>query len=115
MNPGGIRTNFGSSVKLAARHPAYDTPEGSLNQLIGYMSNKSAQETWSDPGTCARVLFEVVVGQQEHSLPRRLLMGGGTIDLVRADLEKSLEEVRVWEGEARRCSPGSDDYRIPGN
>ncbi|PLB47992.1 NAD(P)-binding protein [Aspergillus steynii IBT 23096] len=80
--PGGIRTNFDSSMQLAARHPAYDTPEGSLNQLVAYIGNKEFRKSWSDPELCARVLFEVVVGQKERSPPRRLLMGEGAIELL---------------------------------
>jgi hypothetical protein len=47
--PRGIQTNFGSNVKLAPRHHAYDTHSSPLNHLLSYMSNPEVQSTFSPP------------------------------------------------------------------
>lgn len=44
--PGGIQTNFASNIKLAARHPSYNTPEGPLNQLMAYMAKPSVRDAF---------------------------------------------------------------------
>ncbi|KAJ5594255.1 NAD(P)-binding protein [Penicillium hispanicum] len=104
--PGGVRTNFaGSSLQLAPRSPAYDTPGSPFSQLLGYITNPESQSTWSDPDICARVLFDCVAGQRERPLPTRLLMGAETIPLIQGDMEKTLAEIDHWKDETMRCSP----------
>ncbi|KAL1965847.1 hypothetical protein VTN77DRAFT_5168 [Rasamsonia byssochlamydoides] len=106
--PGGVRTNFaGPSLKLAPRHPAYDTTNGPLNQLLQYISNPASEASWCDPDVCAKLLFDTVVGQHERPLPTRLLMGGETIPLTKADIEKTLNEMETWKEETMRCSRGA--------
>lgn len=102
--PGGIQTNFASNIKFAARHPSYDTPEGPLNQLMAYMTEPSVQDTFSAPENCAQLLFDVVNGQDQRPMPRRLLMGPETVPILKADLQKSTDELQAWEKEAIRCS-----------
>ncbi|KAL2815095.1 hypothetical protein BJX63DRAFT_390429 [Aspergillus granulosus] len=104
--PGGVRTNFAAtSVKAIPRHPAYDTPSSPLTQILRYISQPSAQETWSDPDVCARLLVDTVVNQAQRSLPTRLLMGAETIPLLESDMEKTLAEIREWKTETEKCSP----------
>ncbi|KAF7585903.1 hypothetical protein BBP40_009885 [Aspergillus hancockii] len=108
--PGGIKTRFGSSVQLPARHPAYDIPDSPLNQLLTYVANPAVQEMFSTPERCARVLFNAVVGQSQRPLPQRLLMGADTIPLIEEDIKRSLEEVEAWKGETVRCSSRGATY-----
>ncbi|KAE8351120.1 hypothetical protein BDV28DRAFT_25470 [Aspergillus coremiiformis] len=103
--PGGIQTSFGSNVHIPARHPAYDTPDSPLNQLLAHVAQPGVQETFSTPERCARVLFDAVVGQSQRPLPRRLLMGAETIPLVEADVKQTMDEIDVWKKETIRCSP----------
>ncbi|KAB8255374.1 hypothetical protein BDV32DRAFT_154323 [Aspergillus pseudonomiae] len=102
--PGGIKTDFGSNIQFAARHPAYDTPTSPFNQLLAYMSNPAVQEMFSTPEQLARVLLDVVTGQAQRPLPRRLLMGAETIALLEADLKTSAEDLESWKDETLRCS-----------
>ncbi|KAE8383521.1 hypothetical protein BDV26DRAFT_277145 [Aspergillus bertholletiae] len=102
--PGGIKTNFVSSVQFPPRHPAYDTPTSPLNQLLAYMTNPAVQETFSTPEKCARLLFDAVTGQAQRPLPRRLLMGAETIPLLEADLKLSADELDAWKEETMQCS-----------
>ncbi|KAH8435374.1 uncharacterized protein LDX57_013004 [Aspergillus melleus] len=81
--PGGVRTNFaGSGLKLAFRHPAYESPTSQFSQLREYITNPASQDTWSDPDVCAQLLFDAVTGQIEKPLPTRLLMGAETSPLI---------------------------------
>lgn len=105
--PGGIRTNFaGPNMRIAARHPAYDTPNTTFNQLLAYITNPASQETWSDPNICARLIFNAVVGQNERQLPMRLLLGAETIPLIKSDIQKTLDEIDSWADETFKSSPG---------
>lgn len=102
--PGGIQTNFGSNVHLEHRHPAYDTLTSPFNQLFQYMMSPAVQETFSQPGICAEVLFDAIVGQDKRPLPTRLLMGAETIPLVEAENMRAAEEVKAWKEETIKCS-----------
>ncbi|KAL4734577.1 hypothetical protein BDV11DRAFT_209262 [Aspergillus similis] len=104
--PGGVQTNFAAtSAKAVPRHPAYDTPSSPLTQILNYISQPSAQDTWSDPDVCARLLVETVANQGERPLPTRLLMGAETIPLLESDIEKTLAEIREWRAQTESCSP----------
>ncbi|KAL2844820.1 hypothetical protein BJY01DRAFT_263789 [Aspergillus pseudoustus] len=104
--PGGVRTNFAAtSVKAIPRHKAYDTPSSPLTQILNYISEPSAQETWSDPDVCARLLVNTVVNQKQRPMPTRLLFGAETIPLLESDMEKTLAEIREWKAETESCSP----------
>ncbi|KAJ5769167.1 NAD(P)-binding protein [Penicillium odoratum] len=112
--PGGVRTKFvESSSGIRPRHPAYDLPGGAFNQLAVYME---AQDTWCDPESCAKVLFDAVVGQSERPLPTRLLMGAETIDFMIYEIKGVLEDIDSWKGETARCSesltPENNGHRI---
>jgi short-subunit dehydrogenase len=84
--PGGIQTSFGSNVQFTIRHPDYNTPASPLNQLLSYMADAEVQKTFATPDSCARTVFDVVVGQHQRPLPRRLLIGAETIPLMEADI-----------------------------
>ncbi|PGH13016.1 hypothetical protein AJ80_06500 [Polytolypa hystricis UAMH7299] len=106
VEPGGVRTKFGgSSLKMASRHPAYDTHNSAFNQLMAHMDDPASQATWCDPDICAQVLFDTVVGQDERPLPIRLLMGADTISVIKDDIERNLKDMDEWKEETLRCSP----------
>ncbi|GIJ87110.1 hypothetical protein Asppvi_006013 [Aspergillus pseudoviridinutans] len=94
--PGGIKTNFGSNGKYIPRHPAYDTPDGPLNRVLAYMRNPAMLESFSKADKCAKALFDVLVGQDERKLPRKLLLGPETIPMLEAEMKKSQEEMEAW-------------------
>ncbi|KAJ5115791.1 NAD(P)-binding protein [Penicillium angulare] len=102
LSPGGVHTNFAESSLLSPpRHAAYDLPEGAFSQLAACIHS---QPTWSDPNSCARVLFDCVVRQNERSLPTRLLMGSETVPYVKDEIKHMLEEVEDWKIETSKCS-----------
>ncbi|GFF53969.1 uncharacterized oxidoreductase C162.03 [Aspergillus udagawae] len=94
--PGGIKSNFGSNGKFLPRHPAYDTPDSPLNRLLTYMMDPAAQASFSEADDCAKVLFDVLVGQDERRLPGRLLLGPETLPLLGAEMKKTQEEMEAW-------------------
>jgi len=73
LSPGGVKTNYASSINYLPRHPAYSNdPDAPLNALIKYLEDPSVPDTWADPDKCAVVLFDAVVGQKDRPLPTRL-------------------------------------------
>jgi NAD(P)-dependent dehydrogenase (short-subunit alcohol dehydrogenase family) len=73
LSPGGVKTNFASSITYLPRHPAYaNDPEAPLNPFIKYLEDPTLPDSWADPDKCAAVLFDAVVGQKQRSLPVRL-------------------------------------------
>lgn len=102
--PGGVRTNFAgsenSSLKLAPRHPAYDTGSDPLSQLLGYINSPGAAETWSDADLCAGLLVDTVVDAGGKELPRKLLIGSDAVQYVNAELGRQLKEVEDWKNES---------------
>ncbi|KAH8811319.1 hypothetical protein F5884DRAFT_270486 [Xylogone sp. PMI_703] len=105
VEPGAVRTSFTGAMKIMPRHPAYNTPNSPLTQLLQYATTIS-QDNWSDPDVCADVLFKAIVNQNERPLPTRLLLGADAIPLIKGDIEKSLKEMDDWKEETIRCSPG---------
>ncbi|RFU28509.1 hypothetical protein B7463_g7832, partial [Scytalidium lignicola] len=106
VEPGAVHTKFaGSNLKIISRHPAYDTPSGPLTQLLRYATTAS-QDSWSDPDIFGKVLFDIVVNQQTRTLPIRLLLGSESIPLIKADIQKTLDEMQAWKEDIIRCSPG---------
>ncbi|OQE21946.1 hypothetical protein PENSTE_c011G06236 [Penicillium steckii] len=106
--PGGIQTSFGSNVQFTTRHPEYNTPASPLNQLLSYMTDTEVQMTFATPDSCARTVFDVVIGKDQRPLPRRLLIGAETISLMEADIKKTVDEMQSWKAETHRCSAKSD-------
>jgi hypothetical protein len=108
--PGGVHTNFAgsptASLKIFPRHPAYDSPSHPLTQLLGYLQMPQIADTWSDPKVCAQLLFDTVTGKFDKPLPIRLLMGSDSVQAVKQDLEKALQEIETWKAESESCSPG---------
>ncbi|EED23936.1 3-oxoacyl-[acyl-carrier-protein] reductase, putative [Talaromyces stipitatus ATCC 10500] len=118
VGPGGVRTNFmntpNSGLKLAPRHPAYNTGDDPLSLLLGYTNSPDAPKTWSDPDKCARLLVDTVLGTTGKELPRMLLMGADSVQYVKLELEKQLKEIEDWTVESKSVSPGSADLSFIG-
>ncbi|EAW17214.1 uncharacterized protein NFIA_005770 [Aspergillus fischeri NRRL 181] len=56
-----------------------------------------AQACFSAADDCAKVLFDVLVGQDERQLPGRLLLGPETLPLLEAEMKKTREEMEAWK------------------
>lgn len=115
--PGGVRTNFAgsetASLKLAPRHPAYDTGSDTVSQLLGYINSPSAIETWSDVDLCAGLLVDMVAaaGGKERKyngkeLPRKVLIGKDAVQYVKLELEAQLKEIEDWKEESASVTTG---------
>lgn len=103
--PGGVRTNYlETSLSNSSRHPAYDIPTGGFNQLIGYIKGVD-QSTWCTPENCGQVLFDVVTGQDQRTLPTRLLMGVDALQATKGLTEGALKEIEEWKDVTIKCSP----------
>lgn len=106
--PGGVHTNFAGSpsanLKFPPRHPAYDSPSHPLTRIIGWLQMPGITDAWCKPETCAQLLFDMVTSGKP--LPTRLLMGSDSVQAVKQELEKSLQEIEDWKAESESCSPG---------
>jgi len=111
--PGGIRTNFFANSQIEARHPAYASPTSPFNQLIAYMMSPDIQETSSESDDLAKVLFDVVVSQDQRELPARLLMGAETLPILESEYKKDAEEMEAWKAETIRCTSKEGVKDIP--
>lgn len=112
--PGGIQTSFGSNVQFTTRHPEYNIPASPLNQLLSYMTDAEVQMTFATPDSCARTVFDVVVGKHQRPLPRLLLIGAETIPLMEADIKTTVDEMQSWKAETQRCSAKSNHWETIG-
>jgi hypothetical protein len=61
------------------------------------MMNPAAQASFSEADDCAKVLFDVLVRQDERKLPGRLLLGPDTLPLLEAEMKKKQEEMEAWK------------------
>ncbi|KAJ5647892.1 hypothetical protein N7490_004264 [Penicillium lividum] len=93
--PGGVRTNFLTNAHIAARHPAYAGSNGPFSQMLDLMARPDVQENFSAPDDLARVLFDVVVCQDERSLPARFLMGAETMTFIEPECKKDADEMEA--------------------
>jgi hypothetical protein len=102
--PGGVRTNFAgsetASLKVAPRHPAYDTGSDPLSQILGYVNSPGAVETWNDADRCAGLLVDMVVAAGGKELPRKILMGSDAVQYVKMEVERQLKEIEDWKSES---------------
>lgn len=109
--PGGVRTNFAgsetASLKVAPRHPAYDTGSDPLSQVLGYVNSPGAVDMWSDVDLCAGLLVDMLVaaGGKERKyngkeLPRKVLLGNDAVQYVKLELEAQLKEIEDWKSES---------------
>jgi len=107
LSPGGVNTNFASSIKYFPRHPAYDNDEAPLTSLQKFVNEPSATATWADPDKCAAVLVDAVLGQNDRPLPTRLNLGADTLPLMRHEIGQYLKEMENWEDETLKVSPST--------
>uniref|UniRef100_A0A093Y0C1 Putative oxidoreductase n=1 Tax=Talaromyces marneffei PM1 TaxID=1077442 RepID=A0A093Y0C1_TALMA len=102
--PGGVRTNFAgsetASLKVAPRHPAYNTGSDPLSQILGYITRPEAVETWSDADRIAGLLVDTLVDAGSKELPRKLLMGSDAVQYVKLEVERQLKEIGDWKEES---------------
>lgn len=109
--PGGVRTNFAgsetASLKVAPRHPAYNTGSDPVSQVLGYINSPGGVETWSDADLCAGLLVDMLVaaGGKERKyngkeLPRKVLIGSDAVRYVKLELEAQLKEIEDWKSES---------------
>lgn len=105
LSPGGVQTNFASSIKYLPRHPAYDNDESPLTGLNNLINDPASSATWADSDKCAVVLFDAVLGQNERPLPMRLNLGVDTLPYMRHDVATYLKEMEDWEEETTKVMP----------
>ncbi|KAJ5162132.1 NAD(P)-binding protein [Penicillium capsulatum] len=111
--PSGMHTGFAeSALEITYRHPVYNQPDSPLNFLIGHIANPENRKSWSDPDRCAAVLFDCVVGQKKRAMPKRLVMGHGTIDLIQGDIQETIGDMDAWREETERCGTSDQTVRV---
>lgn len=105
--PGGVKSNFRHNARPGNRHPAYDTPNSPTNQLIELMRNPDIIDQFPEADDCAKVLFDVVVGQDQRGLPGRLLMGADCFGLLETEYKRLWKEMEDWKEVTVRSSSKS--------
>jgi hypothetical protein len=105
--PSGVNTQFFTNEKLSDRLPVYaDSPSSPLNGLLNFMKGINIQERCLAPEKCAAVVFDVVVGQNEHPLPERLCLGKDALTLIRKEFDHAFKELNDWEDVSLKVTPG---------
>ena len=107
LSPGGVKTNFATSIKYLPRHPAYDNDEAPLTSLNKLINDPSSAATWADADKCAAVLFDAVLGQKDKPLPTRLNLGADALPLMRHEVGEYLKEMEDWEEETLKVMPST--------
>jgi NAD(P)-dependent dehydrogenase (short-subunit alcohol dehydrogenase family) len=94
LEPGGVRTKFSTSMKIAKRHPAYLDPKGPTNQLLAYIQTPGIEDTWGDPDLVVKAVVDVVASDD---IPLRLPMGSDAWGLMKAEVEGMGKELDKWK------------------
>ncbi|MEU3985793.1 SDR family oxidoreductase [Streptomyces sp. NPDC026672] len=98
IEPGAIRTGFGSSLSVADPLPVYaSTPVGQLHQYLATAGNI----TGNAPGDPVKVAAAVIGSADVTPAPRRVALGSDAYGAIRAALTGRLEEVDAGREVAR--------------
>jgi NAD(P)-dependent dehydrogenase (short-subunit alcohol dehydrogenase family) len=98
IEPGGLRTGFGSALSIADPLPAYvETPVGQLHQFLATADNLTA----GAPGDPAKVATRIIDSADVTPVPRRLALGSDAYDAIRAALHARLDELEAGKDIAR--------------
>jgi len=103
LEPGGVRTKYSTSMKVAKRHPAYLDPKGPTNQLLAYIQTPGIEDTWGDPDLVVKAVVDVVASDD---IPLRLPMGSDAWGLMRAEVEGMSKELDKWKAVSESSSGG---------
>jgi NAD(P)-dependent dehydrogenase (short-subunit alcohol dehydrogenase family) len=92
VEPGAIRTGFGSSLSVADPLPAYtDTPVGPLHQYVASVDNLTADA----PGDPEKVAAAIINSAETTPAPRRLALGSDAYAAIKAALNGRLAELEA--------------------
>ncbi|MEC5320712.1 SDR family oxidoreductase [Brenneria populi subsp. brevivirga] len=96
IEPGGVRTGFGSNLRYSPANDAYrDTPAGQIRTMF---ENAGDELYTLDPRKIAREIFSVA---KSEAPPLRLTLGGDAFGVVQAALRSRLTFLESQEQLAR--------------
>jgi NAD(P)-dependent dehydrogenase (short-subunit alcohol dehydrogenase family) len=95
LEPGGVKTEYVSSLKMSPRHPSYLDSKGPTSQLLAHLQTPGVQDNWGDPVLVVQAVEKVVASDD---IPLRLPMGSDAWGMMKwevEELEKLLEKWRA--------------------
>ncbi|OUJ70594.1 SDR family oxidoreductase [Hymenobacter crusticola] len=94
VEPGPARTNFGGGLVHATPLPAYDaTPAGDVRRGL-------QDGSFAVTGDPAKMVDAMLASADQHPAPRRLTLGRGAYDKIRAALVQRLAELEAQQAVA---------------
>jgi hypothetical protein len=100
LEPGGVKSNFGTSgLKLIERHPAYTDDNHPTRLMEKFILEGDMDKQTSDPMRVAEVVFDVVTRKvgSERKLPLRLPLGVDGHAWIKGTLEARMKEMEEWK------------------
>lgn len=94
LEPGGVKTQFVTNLKISNRHPAYLDPKGPTNQLLAYIQTPGVDDQWGNPVLVVKAVVKVVAS---GDIPFRLPMGSDAWGMVKAEIENLDKELEKWK------------------
>ncbi len=101
LEPGGVKTEYVSSLKMSQRHPAYLDSKGPTSQLLAYLQTPSVQDTWSDPVLVVQAVVKVVAS---NDIPLRLPMGSDAWGMMKWEVEALEKLLEKWKSVSESSS-----------
>ncbi|PVH94150.1 NAD(P)-binding protein [Periconia macrospinosa] len=101
INPGYFRTQLFSPTNV--RIELQDTPDNAYAPVLEQMSAFAKAIDGNQPGDPAKAaerIVDVLRGEgvaEGKKMPKRLILGGDTVEIVRGKCEETLKEVAEWE------------------
>ncbi|KAH6867409.1 short-chain dehydrogenase [Thelonectria olida] len=95
IEPGGVKTNYATSMKTVPPLPAYAAPDTPARMLEAYVANPESSKAWAEASAVAETMFGVVSGGQD--IPLRVPLGSDSWSVLKAQQEqagKDLEKVK---------------------
>jgi NAD(P)-dependent dehydrogenase (short-subunit alcohol dehydrogenase family) len=101
LEPGGVKTEYVSSLKMSQRHPAYLDSKGPTSQLLAYLQTPSVQDTWGDPVLVVQAVVKVVAS---NDIPLRLPMGSDAWGMMKWEVEALEKLLEKWKAVSESSS-----------
>lgn len=96
IEPGNVRTGFGSAITVADPLPDYTgTPVGQARQYIEAAGGNMTANAVGDP---ERVADQIIAAATQTPSPRRVILGSDALSAIRGALVLRLEELDAGRG-----------------
>ncbi|ESZ93385.1 hypothetical protein SBOR_6232 [Sclerotinia borealis F-4128] len=94
IEPGGVKTNYSSSLVKLPAHPAYTDPSCGTRQLEAFFENEAFAEQMADAEKVAQVILEATRLERRGELGLRVPVGPDSWSFIKGKYEAELEGLR---------------------